>query len=293
MKKLFFSIIALLLLSFSAQAAEVLAIVNGYKITTDVAPKNFNDLNRSEKLKIVNRLIEKYLAANYALHADIVNDPEFKKVLKHVLNISSKPKKNETLASAVKKPSGYTDEQLFSKKGLLAFDFLLEEKANSIKPDEKVLKEYYERNKFKYDTPAMVEIATIVVDSKKEAEKIMQELKDSKGNYKLFSSLAKKYSKSPDAIDGGYMGKIPVSDLNEEISKYILPLKRGEHTKPIKTVFGYQIYYVINQIPAVNTTFDMVKDRVKDEYIRKEVKKWAFDTIHKLKDSAKIELKID
>ncbi|SFO92459.1 foldase protein PrsA [Hydrogenimonas thermophila] len=293
MKKLFFSIIALLILSFSVQASDVLAIVNGYKITTDVAPRNFNDLNSSEKHKIVNRLIEKYLAANYALNTDIVNDPEYKKVLKHILNLSSKPKKSETLASAVKKSTGYTEEQLFSKKGLLAFDFILEKKANSMKPDEKVLREYYEKNKFKYDTPAMVELATIVVDSKEEAEKIMKELKGSKGDYKLFSSLAKKYSKAPDAIDGGYMGKIPISDLNEEISKYILPLDRGEHTKPIKTVFGYQIYYVINQIPAVNTTFDMVKERVKDEYIRKEVKKWAFDTIHKLKNSAKIELKID
>jgi len=292
LKKLLSTLTLFLLLQVSAQAAEVLAIVNGYKITTDVAPKNFNDFDRLKKHKIVDRLIEKYLAANYALNTDIVNDPKYQKVLNHVLHLSSKPKKNEMLVSTLKKPSGYTDEQLFSKKGLLAFDFLLEEKVNSMKPDEKALQEYYKRNKFKYDTPAMVELATIVIDSKEEAKKITEELESSKGNYKLFSSLAKKYSKAPDAMSGGYMGKIPVSDLNEEIGKYILPLKRGEYTKPIKTVFGYQIYYVINQIPAVNTTFDMVKERVEDEFIRKEAKKWAFDTIHQLKKSAKIEIKV-
>jgi parvulin-like peptidyl-prolyl isomerase len=283
----------LLLVGSSLNASEVIAIVNGHKITTDVAPKNFNDLNSSEKYMIANRLIEKYLAANYALHTDIVNDPEYKKVLKHVLSLSSPSKKSETLAKAVKKPAGYTDEQLFSKKGLLAFDFILDKKAKTMKPSEKELRSFYEMNKFKYDTPAMVEIATIVVDSKEEAEKIAKELEGKEGDYKLFSSLAKRYSKAPDAVDGGYMGKIPVSDLNSEISKYILPLKRGEHTKPIKTLFGYQIYYVINQIPAVNTTYDMVKDRVKEEYIRKEVKKWAFNKIRELKESAKIELKID
>ena len=292
MKKLLSTLTLFLLLGVSTHAAEVLAVVDGHKITTDVAPKDFNDFNRSKKHKIVNRLIEKYLAADYALNTDIVNDPKYQKVLKHILDISSKPKKNETLASAIKKSSGYTNEQLFSKKGLLAFDFLLEKRANSMKPDEKILKEYYEKNRFKYDTPAMVELAAIVVDSKEEAEKIAKELKDSKADYKLFSSLARKYSKAPDAVHGGYMGKIPMSNLNEEISKHILPLKRGEYTKPIKTVFGYNIYYIINQIPAVNTTFDMVKERVKDEYIRKEVKKWAFDTIHKLKNSAKVELKI-
>ena len=210
-----------------------------------------------------------------------------------MLSLSSPSKKSETLAKAVKKPAGYTDEQLFSKKGLLAFDFILDKKAKTMKPSEKELRSFYEMNKFKYDTPAMVEIATIVVDSKEEAEKIAKELEGKEGDYKLFSSLAKRYSKAPDAVDGGYMGKIPVSDLNSEISKYILPLKRGEHTKPIKTLFGYQIYYVINQIPAVNTTYDMVKDRVKEEYTRKEVKKWAFNKIRELKESAKIELKID
>jgi len=292
LKILFFSFIILLALSFSVQASEVLAIVNGYKITTDVAPKNFKDLDSSQKHKIVNKLIEKYLAAHYALNSDIVNDPEYKKVLKHILNVLSvKPKKNYTLVSALKKTTSYTAEQLYSKKGLLAFDFILEKKSNSMKPDEKVLKEYYKINKFKYDTPAMVELVTIVVQNKKEAEKIMNKLKDSKENFKLFSSLARKYSKAQDAVDGGYMGKIPISDLNEKISKYILTLKRGGYTKPIKTVFGYQIYYIINQIPAVNTTFDMVRDHIKEEYIHKEVKKWAFNIIHKLKKSAKIELK--
>ncbi|RUM44316.1 MAG: hypothetical protein DSY46_05950 [Hydrogenimonas sp.] len=293
MKRLFITVVSSFLLGCSAYAGDVLAVVNGHEITTDVAPKNFKDLSPEEQRQIINRLIEKYLAANYALHTDIVKDPEYKKVLEHILNIPSTPQKSQTLAEAVKKPAGYTDEQLLSKKGLLAFDFLLERKAESMQPDEKTLREFYELNRYKYDTPEMVEVATIVVESKEEADKIVKELNDAKGDYHLFSTLAKKYSKAPDAKDGGYLGKIPVSDLNEVIASHILALKRGEHTEPIKTVFGYQIYYLINHIPAVTTTYDMVKNRVKEEYIRKAVKAWAYDTIQSLKASADITIKAE
>ena len=287
MKKLVF-IIAILLLTQSLQASEVLAVVNGYKITTEVAPKNFNTLGKVQKEKVLNKLIEKYIAANYALHTDIVKDPEYKKVLKHILHYSNETTKSKTLVSAVK-VAGYTKEQLFSKKGLLAFDFILENRMKNMKPDEKVLRQYYEQNKFKYDTPAMVELAGIVVETKSRADEIEKELKGSEGNYTLFSSLAKKYSKSPEATDGGYMGTIVKSNINKEINKYISPLKRGEHTKAIKTLFGYEIYYLINAVPAVNTTYEMVKDKVKDNYVHQAVKKWAFTKIEALKKSAKIE----
>ena len=287
MKKLIL-MIAILLSVDLLDASEVLAVVNGYKITTEVAPKNFNTLGKVQKEKVLNKLIEKYIAGNYALHTDIVKDPEYKKVLKHILHYSNETTKSKTLVSAVK-VLGYTKEQLFSKKGLLAFDFILEKKMKTMKPDEKVLRQYYEQNKFKYDTPAMVELAGIVVETKSRADEIEKELKNSDGNYTLFSSLAKKYSKSPEATDGGYMGTIVKSNINKEINKYISPLKRGEHTQAIKTLFGYEIYYLINAVPAVNTTYEMVKDKVKDNYVHQAVKKWAFTKIEALKKSAKIE----
>lgn len=289
LKKLFL-LITVVLLSQSIQASEVLAIVNGHKITTEVAPKNFDTLQESQKEKIRNKLIEKYLAANYALHTDIVNDAQYKKVLKHILSHSAGKMIGQNLVLAIKEPSGYTKEQLFSKKGLLAFDFLLERKMKTMQPDEKLLRQYYDENKFKYDTPAMIELSSIIVEDKKEANKIEKELQGKDGDYHLFSTLAKKYSKAPEASNGGYMGTIVKANLNSEIAQYISPLKRGEHTKPIKTLFGYEIYYLINSVPAVNTTYDMVQERVKDDYLHKAVKKWAFDTIKELKKSAKIEI---
>lgn len=279
------------LLALSLEAQEVLAIVNGHKITDEVAPKNFKELPQQQQKQILNRLIEKYLAAEYALQSDVIKSEAFQKVYTHVIGYSTNNPEKITDILKQKNIKGYTNEQLQSKKGLLAFDFLVEEKAKTIKPTQEELQAYYNARKYKYDTPHMIELSSIVVDTKKDADKVYNELKTNKKvTFNTFFELAKKYSKSPDAVDGGYLGKIAVNDLNDVIKKDIMQHKQGEYTQPIKTEFGYQIYYIINNIPEVKTTLTMVKDRVKDEYIQEKVKEWAFVTINKLKSKAKIEV---
>ncbi len=289
-KFLFFS----LLLNSFLLSAEILAVVNGENITTDVAPKNFKTLDAKKKKVILNRLIEKRLAIQYALQSDVVNSDDYKKALKHILQMSGDKSKNENLANLFKKDSsidGYTTEQLNSKKGLLAFDFILNNISKTMKISETKLKKYYELNKYKYDTPAMTELLTIVVNDKKLADKIIIELENSKDTLQAFSKLAKKYSLAPSANDNGYFGKIPLQDMNEAIKPYVKNLKRGEFTKkPIKTAFGYQVFYILNNIPEYNSTFKGVKNSIEDELLRKEVKSWAMKKIKELKKSAEIKI---
>jgi len=284
--------VASCILALSLEAQEVLAIVNGHKITDEVAPKNFKELPKEQQKKIINRLVEKYLAAEYALKSDVVKSDEFKKVYAHIIGYTQKNPDNIADLLKKKKIKGFTEEQLQSKKGLLAFDFLVDQKAQTLSPPKEELKEYYTARKYKYDTPHMVELSSIVVDTEEEAKKILHELQSDHITFNKFFALAKKYSKSPDAIDGGYLGKIAVSDLNDVIKKDIMQLKKRECTQPIKTEFGYQIYYLINNIPEVNTTFEMVEDRVKDEYTQEKIKEWAFNTITKLKKEAAIEITV-
>lgn len=290
-KFLFFSIF----ISSSVFGAEVLVVLNGKNITTDVAPKNFKKLDAEMQKKIINRLIEKRLASDYALSTDIINTKDYKKALEHVLQMSSKKKENENLANLFKKDSsieGYTTEQLNSKKGLLAFDFLLNEYAEKLNLSDEKLKKYYESQKYKYDTPAMKELLTIVVEDKKLALEIIDKLTKSKDSLNTFSKLANKYSLAPSSKDNGYFGKIPVDNLNNSIKPALENLKKNEFIKtPLKTEFGYQIFYVLNDIPAYKSTFDGVKEQIKSELLRKEVKVWAMNKISDLKAKANIEIK--
>jgi foldase protein PrsA len=294
---------ALLLLCAStlSMASEVLAVVNGQNITTEVAPKNFKSMDRALQKKIINRLIEKRLASDYALSTPISESEEFKKTLKHVLQMNSdlKDKKEEEkfLANILKKDAkikGYTEEQLYSKKGLLAFDFLVNEQADKIKAalTQKELKEYYELNKYKYDTPAMKELLTIVVEDQNKANTIIDELAKSKNKLETFRALAQKYSLAPSASKNGYFGKIPTEQLNDQLKPLLKDLKKSEYSQePIKTEFGYQIFYILNDIAKFNSRFELVKSKVENEFMQQKVKQWASDTIKKLKQEANISIK--
>lgn len=286
MNKIFLSLI---FLASVVYAATTLAVVNNKKITDEVAPKNFKTLSHQKQQKIVNRLVEQRLASDYALHSGIENTKKYKKVLKHILGYSKKQKSNSLKDSVTKNKTGFTQEQLYSKKGLLAFDFLLEKKAKEMKPSRKQLMDFYQKTKYKYDTPHLLELYTIVVDSKKTAYMIVSKLEKSKDIVTDFSKMAQKYSLAPSKDHGGYFGKLAVNDLNDVLRPHLENLKQREYTKaPIKTQFGYQLYLVLNNIPKYNSKFNEVSLDVKDAYVKQAIKKWAYNKIMQLKRSAKI-----
>jgi len=286
MNKIFFSLIFLTSMIY---AATTLAVVNDTKITDEVAPKNFQTLSHKKQQKIVNRLIEQRLASDYALHSGIENTKKYKKILKHILEYSKKQKNNSLKDSVKKNETGFTQEQLYSKKGLLAFDFLLQKRAKEMKPSRKELMAFYQKTKYKYDTPHLLELYTIVVDSKKTADMIVSKLEKAKDVVKEFSKLAQKYSLAPSKVHGGYFGKLAVNDLNDVLRPHLKNLKQREYTKmPIKTEFGYQLYLVLNNIQKYNSKFDEVSLDVKDAYVKQAIKKWAHDKIMQLKRTAKI-----
>lgn len=289
------TLISLICLSSISMAYETLAIVNGHNVTTDVAPKKFKTMDKDLQKKIVNRLIDKRLACDYALSTPMTKSKEFKKVLKHILQMSDKKDDTTSLSNVLKKHAkikGYTEEQLYSKKGLLAFDFLVNEKAKTIKLTKKELLDYYKTHKYKYDTPAMKELLTIIVDKKQTANMIIDKLIKSKDKLQTFSTLAKQYSLAPSANENGYFGKIPTNEINEKLKPYLENLKKAQFTKkPIETEFGYQIYYVLNDIPKFDSTYDLVQNKVQNELMQKKVKEWATNTIAKLRKEAKIEYK--
>jgi parvulin-like peptidyl-prolyl isomerase len=277
-------------------ASEVLAVVNGKNITSEVAPKNFKTLEKKAQEKIIKKLIEKRLASDYALASGVSESDEYKKVLKHILNMSENKKQKTKDTSLVetlhqKSIKGYTKEQLRSKKGLLAFDFLLTQKAKSMQPSNVELKKFYQNQKYMYDTPAQIELLNIVVEKESLAKEIIARLSKSSNKLQEFSSLAKKYSLAPSKTHYGYFGKIAIKNLNEVLKKNLADKKRGYFTTtPIKTEFGYEIFYVLNDIPKFDSTFEALKERVKEEFIQKTVKSWAINKIKSLKENAKIKI---
>lgn len=82
-----------------------------------------------------------------------------------------------------------------------------------------------------------IEVSHILVDHKYEAEDLERLLLA--GN--KFADLAKKYSRCSSAKNGGHLGILPTSRLDEDFAIAALKLKSGEISKPVRTRFGYHV----------------------------------------------------
>ena len=283
-------LITILLLIFSTNiyAKDLLAIVNGNKITTDVVHTDFFNMDIEQKKIAIKRLVEKELAIEYALNSKMAKSKKFIDTFNHIIN---KTKNSKDLASTVQNSqNNYTNEQLRSKKGLLAFDMVLDEKAKELKPNIKTLKKYYNINKNRYDTQKMYELLHIIIKDKKEALEIEKELKDSKTLIKTFQKLAFEKSLAPTKEKNGYLGQFFYNDMPKEYKQAVKGLKINQYSKPFKTDFGYQIVYVMGYQDEIKRDYKESQINVKNDYIRETIINWAFEQINKLKETADIKI---
>lgn len=75
------------------------------------------------------------------------------------------------------------------------------------------------------------------------AERILAELKSGAP----FQAMATTFSQSPTAAVAGDLGWVSVSSLAPEVSRALSSLKPGDYSAPIRTVTGYQIYWLRDQ----------------------------------------------
>lgn len=281
----------IVLMFMPLQASTLLATVNGHNITSEVAGENFAELRDELKEMKVKKLVEKELAIEYAMKSDIMKSDNFKKSFDHIVKMSQKGINTE--AKSLKEALVLTDEsiskeQLRSKKGLLAFDMLLDEKAKTIFTDDEVLKEFYKANFLRYNMPKLYEISHIVVNTKAEADAIVKELDEAEIKGKTFHDLALKHSLAPSKEDGGYLGQYDLEAMNSMMVKEVENLPMGMYSKSVKTEFGYEIIFLIGKQEAKKMTFEQAKKTVKRDYVKHVVIEWAFKEIEKLKENSEI-----
>ncbi|QKF82678.1 peptidylprolyl isomerase [Halarcobacter ebronensis] len=282
-------LIGLLLLIFTTNiyAKELLAVVNGNEITTDVAHTDFFNMDVEQKKIAIKRLVEKELAIEYGLNSDMVKSKKFIDTFNHIIKVEN----GKDLASTLKdKENKYTNEQLRSKKGLLAFDMILDEKAQELKPDTNTLKKYYEINKNRYDTKKMYELLHIIVNTKEEALEIEKALNNSTAVIKTFQEIASKKSLAPTKDKNGYLGQFDYEAMPKELQEAVKNLTRNQYSKPFKTDFGYELVYVMGYQDEVKRGYKESQINVKDDYTRESVINWAFEQINKLKEKAEIKI---
>ncbi len=267
MKVLKKAIVASLFAACMLQAADVLASVNGVAIKkSDIQSVlkargiDFDKLPKEQQEKIVNKLIERELLASVAKKAGIDKSDEYKKALENY--------KKDLLIKV------WMDD--LYKKTLVS---------------ESEAKKYYEDHKNQFKIPASVHARHILVKSEDEAKKIINELKNLKGDAlkKKFIELAKEKSIGPSGKNGGDLGYFTKGQMVKPFEEAAFKLKPGQITlKPVKTQFGYHIILVEDKKDESVRKFEDVKNLILMQLRQKEFSKKINDILKNQKKMAKI-----
>jgi hypothetical protein len=257
-------------------AANTIVTVNGKAITDDIVP-GYSKLDKQKQELIKQQLVNEELLMSFALKDDIVKDKEFKKIFEAQKAKIEKVYKEKTKKSLSK-------EQIRNIKGSVAVQAMLAKKAQSFKISDKEAKAFYDKNKDKFKMPESVELATIATKDKKEADKILKELKKSKN---IPSAIMKKAKAKKQR---GYLGWIPKNAFPEDVFKKIYSAKANSLLKePIKVQDTYNVVFLVNKKKAGIVKYKEInKDALKMQIAKQKTNEWVKNKLEELRKKATI-----
>ena len=261
------TLLASSLLVTSISSAEVLATVNGTPINKEginaiikTQGGDFDKLSKEQQKKLIDKLIERELLVDVAKKAGIEKDEAYKRALENF---------KKDLAIRIWMDKVY-------KRTLIS-----DSEANK----------YYQDNKEKFKQPEQVHARHILVKSEDEAKKIIDELKNLKGEElkNKFIELAKEKSVGPSGKNGGDLGYFGKGQMVPEFQDAAFALNKGEiTTTPVKTQFGYHIIYLEDKKPESIAPFEKVKDQIVARMRQEQFNNTIKETIENAKKKAKI-----
>lgn len=246
-------------LSFSAHAGDILATVNGKKITEEqynrivdtLKAKNPQFNAQGNKQNIVNELISRELLYQEAQKQKLEKDPKIAFLLEQ--------QKIELLIQA-----------------------LLREKLSKNPVKEKDIKKIYKEkvagaNLMEYNA------RHILVKSEDEAKTIIAKL-DSGSD---FATMAKEKSTGPSGKNGGDLGWFAPARMVPPFARAVAEMKKGKHSKkPVKTQFGWHVIKLEDSRKMEPPKYDDVKKQISSSLNKQRIQ----TIVDKLRKKAKIKI---
>lgn len=253
------------------EIGEPIAHVNGMPVGTvefDQAASRRGpgetDLDAAARKEVLDKLVEEKLLYQEAVRQKIDRDPKIQKMMVNTLL------KKEVYGTI---------------------------KNNDITDDE--LKKYFDEHKDEFIVPAKVQIKDILIkveagktedDAKKEAERILGEVKAKPDQFK---ELAIKYSQGPYARRGGDLGFVSTKGkpgVDQKIVDEAFKMEKDQISGVIKADDGFHIITVANKREQVERTFDQMKSSVLRK-VKSERYKEKYDAyVAGIKKNAKVEV---
>ncbi len=202
----------------------------------------------------------------------------------------------------IKKDNYYTDEDLRAallREGLTVDEYkghiekqILRSKLVNYEIKSKIVitgedvKDYYNKNKKLYKGKIKYHLKNIIIplseyaaeDDRKKAENSIKSILSLLNKGDSFADVAKKYSRSALASQGGDLGFIEESGLSVKLQQVIKNIKVGEFTGIIETDHGYQIFFVEDIVTTKGKSLEIayadIENKLYNEVVNKKYSNW-------------------
>ncbi|MFZ5571399.1 MAG: peptidylprolyl isomerase [Thermodesulfobacteriota bacterium] len=284
----------------------IVAVVNDDIIPLTEFEKNYNPL--AEKIKdygyppdeerqmmfklresILNQMIEKKLTEQEIIRLSInVSEEELDSAIERI------KEKNLMTDEDIRKrlrDEGLTMEEYRSEmKGQILRAKLVEREVKSnIVITDKDLENYYEEHQDEFGGDTRYHLRNIIMkvgssadeEEKKAVSNRMEAVMERLENGESFEELARQYSESPFAAEGGDLGFFNKKDLTPQIQAALEKISSGQYTGILETEQGYQIFFLAEVSSDQGKTMEEVKplieEKLYNQMMEKRFKKWVAD----------------
>ena len=178
-------------------------------------------------------------------------------------------------------------KESFFEPQKIKVDFIelsLKQIAKGIKVNEDELFNFYEDEKERFTTEEERQAQHILVESKQEANEIIELL--NKGGD--FAKLAATHSQDTSSKDsGGDLGFFTLGVMMPEFEAKVFSMKEGEVSAPVKTEFGYHVIKLNNiQAGSIKPFDDAIRSELVELYTQRAAQKLLYDLTEQLTNLA-------
>lgn len=145
---------------------------------------------------------------------------------------------------------------------------------------------YYDAHPEKFKGDAKYHLRNILVETESDNRSVVSSLEQGLS----FPEAARRFSKAPNAADGGDLGIFDISYFSDAIREAVLPLKKGEYSQGIPAGQGIQIIYVEDIKTSDGQALDQVKDEIQDILYKKEAEEKFSKWVESLKNNAHVKI---
>ena len=255
--------------------------------TAGYPPEQMRSLLFQSRQALVNQLIDEKLINQAALELELkVEEAEIDDSVERIKEANNFT--DEDLRKAVEQEGlsiGTLRTQL--KEQILASRLENNEVRSRIVITKEDVTDYYNKNADKYLGEKTYHLRNILIkapptgseEEKKAVESKIQMIFSELKAGKSFESLAREYSESPFASDGGELGKFKLKDLSPNLQAAVEPLSPGDVTPALETSEGYQILFLqeILQKPDIplESVYSEIDEKLFEEQYNAKKRAWT------------------